>query len=121
MKSFVLAIRFEVANVRGCIAAQCVWTRASLPNSRENRASLSAPSGVRTCLMLKLSWSHFCGSAETTINPNIQMQMGRNQLNEGAAISASSDDEHPANPHQRNLVASLRSHNSKTINTKVSA
>lgn len=55
MKSSILAIHFEVMDVRRCLVAQCVWTRTAFPNSLENRACLSSSAlGVKTWLKFKM-------------------------------------------------------------------
>lgn len=57
-KSFVLAIHFEVMDVRRCHVAQCVWTRTAFPNSLENRACLSSYAlGMKTWSKLKMNWN----------------------------------------------------------------
>lgn len=78
MKSSILAIHFEVMDVRRCLVAQCVWTRTAFPNSLENRACLSSSAlGVKTWLKFKMKSRHFhdciSESSEATIKPSKQM------------------------------------------------
>lgn len=78
MKSSILAIHFEVMDVRRCLVAQCVWTRTTFPNSLENRACLSSSAqGVKTWLKFKRKSRHFYDctfeSSEATIKPSNQL------------------------------------------------
>lgn len=75
MKSSVLAIHFEVMDVRRSLVAQCVWTCTVFPNSLENRAYLrSSALGVKTWLKFKMNsrnfHDHILESSEATIKPS---------------------------------------------------